>query len=81
MARAIRIRVNDRGKEKERQRAREKIRPIAISRMLQAFSDGQTNRQINQPTNSAAYRVPCTGLQKVAARTNAREQTHIYTHV
>ena len=41
-----------------------KTRPIAISRVLRAFSDGPTDRptdrQTDRPTDRVAYRVACT---------------------
>ena len=40
-----------------------KTRPIAISCVLQAFSDRQTNRPTNWPTNRVAYRVACMQLK------------------
>ena len=40
-----------------------KTRPIAISCVLQAFSDGPTDQPTDRPTNRMAYRVACTHLK------------------
>ena len=44
-------------------RFEKKTRLTTISRVLQAFSDGPTNRQTDQPTDRVAYRVACTRLK------------------
>ena len=42
---------------------RQKTRPIAISRMLRANSDGRTDRPTEGRTDKAIYKVACTQLK------------------
>ena len=67
-----------RGKGRWRRRGekliKEKTRPIAISCVLRANSDGPTDRRTDGPTDRVAYRIACTRQKNMEEGDNARER-------